>query len=177
MKFLFPLLLTAAAASASVTITHVFPSGLAVPDNNITGLADSRVISGQSGPIQQLTVSLELSGGWNGDLYAHLVHETGFAVLLNRIGRSASNTVGSGSSGLHAVFDDSAAFDIHLLGSTAGQITGTWQPDARTGDPDAVTNASPRDALLSSFNGLSAQGRWTLFLADLIPLCYKMSIS
>ena len=33
-------------------------------------------------------MTLNLSGGWNGDLYAYLVHNSGFAVLLNRVGRN-----------------------------------------------------------------------------------------
>ena len=169
MKFLFPLLLTATAASASVTSTWMFPSGKAVPDNNITGLADSRVIPGTGWHIETLVVSMELTGGWNGDLYAHLAHDSGFAVLLNRIGRSAINTVGSGTSGLQAVFDDSAAFDIHLAQPVSGAVSGTYQPDARTAHPEFVTEDSPRNAFLAGFAGLNPEGRWTLFVADLSP--------
>ena len=169
MKFLIPLLLTATLCSASVTATYVFPSGLAVPDNNITGLADSREITDAAGPVLHLSVSLELTGGWNGDLYAHLVHDSGFAVLLNRIGRSAADTLGSGTSGLQAVFDDDAAFDIHLGLPSSGIVAGTWQPDARTADPGSVTDSSPRSAFLDSFAGLNPNGRWTLFLADPSP--------
>ena len=169
MKFLFSFLFTAAVSSASVTSTYVFPTGLGVPDNNITGLADSRAISNAAGPILHLSVSLALTGGWNGDLYAHIVHESGFAVLLNRIGRTAANTIGSGTSGLQASFDDGAAFDIHLGLPASGIVAGTFQPDARTADPDAVTDSSPRRAFLGSFAGLNPNGNWTLFLADLSP--------
>jgi len=170
MKILIPLLLVVSAtAAAAVTTTHNFPVGLPVPDNTIIGLADSREITNAGGPVQHLTVSLELSGGWNGDLYAYLVHDTGFAVLLNRIGRSPANTVGSGTSGLQIVLDDSAAFDIHLGLPASGSIAGAWQPDARPADPDLVTEASPRRAFLGSFSGLNPNGRWTLFMADLSP--------
>lgn len=44
-----------------------------------------------------ITVTINLTGGWNGDLYAHLVHESGFSVLLNRTGRSLADPDGSGS--------------------------------------------------------------------------------
>ncbi len=169
MKILLLFLLTAIAAPASVTTSYVFAAGFAVPDNNIIGLADSREIADAAGPLQHLMVSLELTGGWNGDLYAHLVHDTGFVVLLNRIGRTAANTLGSGTSGLQAVFDDSAAFDIHLGLPASGVVTGSWQPDGRTADPASVTDASPRNAFLGSFAGLDPNGQWTLFLADLSP--------
>ena len=162
-------LLSAAVCPAAVTSTYQFPSGLAVPDNNITGLADNRLITDATGTIQHLTVSLAITGGWNGDWYAHLVHDTGFAVLLNRIGRTATDTVGSGTSGLNVVLDDRAAFDIHLGLPATGSLTGTRQPDARTADPDNVTESSPRRAFLDSFNGLTPNGQWTLFLADLSP--------
>ena len=46
-------------------------------------------------------------------------------------------------------------------------LTGTWQPDARTADPDTVLDTSPRSAFLNSFNLLDARGAWTLFVADL----------
>jgi hypothetical protein len=169
MKFLFPLLLTATSAFASVTTTYVFPAGVAVPDNSIIGLADTREIAGTAGPLQHLVVSLELADGWNGDLYAHIIHDSGFAVLLNRIGRTAAFTVGSGTSGLQAVFDDSAPSDIHLVAPTSGIVAGIYQPDARTADPDTVTDSSTRSAFLGSFAGLNPNGRWTLFLADLSP--------
>ena len=34
--------------------------------------------------IESVTVNLNFTGGWNGDLYAHLVHGSGFLVLFNR---------------------------------------------------------------------------------------------
>jgi hypothetical protein len=47
-----------------------------VPDGNPNGWVNSTIISGQSGTILpgSLQVSLNLSGGWNGDLYAYLVN-------------------------------------------------------------------------------------------------------
>ena len=122
-----------------------------------------------SGPLLHLAVSLELVGGWNGDLYAHPVHASGFAVLLNRIGRTSANTVGSGTAALQAVFIDSSAFDIHPGLPANGLLTGTWQPDARTADPELVTHSSPRRAFPGSFAELAPSGRWTLFPADLSP--------
>ena len=107
---------------------------------------------------------LAITGGWNRDFYAHLVHDTGFAVLLNCIGRTGTMT--SSSSGMLVNFDDQAGQDIHRS-PPAGSITGSWQPDARTLDPGMVTNASPRSAFLGSFTGVDPKGHWTLFIADL----------
>jgi hypothetical protein len=48
----------------------------------------------------------------------------------------------------------------------SGLVTGYWQPDAREIDPDLVVDTDPRTAYLSSFQGLTANGTWTLFVAD-----------
>jgi subtilisin-like proprotein convertase family protein len=141
--------------------------GTTVPDNNPVGIADTRnIIFDSAAVITGLEVRLNLTGGWNGDLYASLVHDSGFTVLLNRPGNTLLNPGGSGSSGMNITFSDSAATDIHTGIPSSGFVTGTWQPDARTADPSVVTNLSPRTAFLSSFNESSVQGNWTLFLAD-----------
>ena len=68
-----------------------FQNGAVIPDGNLTGWSDTRTLSGApSGPITNVSVTLDLSGGWNGDLYAYLVHDSGFAVLLNRVGRETA---------------------------------------------------------------------------------------
>ena len=156
-------------AVGSATGQHIvdWTPGFTVPDNNPVGIADTRNITfDPNAVITGLEVRLNLSGGWNGDLYASLVHDSGFTVLLNRPGNTALNPGGSASSGMNITFSDSAATDIHTGIPNSGFITGTWQPDARTADPSVVTNTSPRTAFLSSFNESSVQGNWTLFLTD-----------
>ena len=171
MKTTFRRLLAAACAAgfspASAQTTLDWTSGLAIPDNNPVGLADTRTVSiDPSLVITGLEVRLETSGGWNGDLYASLVHDSGFTVLLNRVGKTSLNPAGSASSGFDVTFTDSAATDIHTGIGANGLVTGTWQPDARTADPSVVTDLSTRGAFLSSFNEVPVNGSWTLFLAD-----------
>ena len=114
-----------------------------------------------------MNVSLDITGGWNGDLYAYLSFSDGFAVLLNRVGKSSSDDFGYGDAGFNVTFSDSAATDIHLYGGNGGnQLTGTWQPDGRETDPQLVVSSDPRTALLSSFDNLDPNGTWTLFVAD-----------
>ncbi len=89
-------LLTLAALMAAVTSQAViyttnwstgFVNGQIVPDNNLSGWSDTRTVSTMpAGTFVGLTVDLQLTGGWNGDLYAYLVHSTGFSVLLDRVG-------------------------------------------------------------------------------------------
>jgi hypothetical protein len=111
-------------------------------------------------------LNLSISGGFNGDLFGYLTHDSGFAVLLNRVGRTSGNTFGYTNSGLTLTLDDSAATDVHVNG---GATTGTFQPDGRDNNPATTLDTTPRTALLSSFNGLDANGSWTLFLADVSP--------
>jgi subtilisin-like proprotein convertase family protein len=139
-----------------------------VPDGSLNGLALSHDVEGFSGPIADLRVTLNLAGGWNGDLYAYLVHGSGFSVLLNRVGVTSSNPFGFGDPGMSVTFSDTAASDIHLFGSNGGlPLSGVWQPDGRNVDPTTVLDLSSRSAMLDSFDGLDPNGTWTLFIADL----------
>ena len=162
-----------AASAVLIVETHSFNGlNLAVPDGNPSGLGDLQPVTSQITEIDSLTVTLEISGTWNGDLYAYLTHGSGFAVLLNRSGRSATDSFGYGDHGFNVTLDDSAPNNIHTYQSvtipTPGTpLTGTWQPDGRNVDPDTVLDTTPSTATLSSFNGIDANGNWTLFVADL----------
>jgi hypothetical protein len=107
---------------ASLLHTSGFLNGGAIPDGNPAGWSDTRTVTGIGGAIASVTVSLSLSGGWNGDYYAFLSHGTGFSVLLNRVGRTAApgEEAGYGDNGLTLVFDDTAANgDVHLYQGVA----------------------------------------------------------
>lgn len=166
MKSLILLLALTVTAHAAVTASHRFNVSTAIPDYSIIGLADTRQLDTWMTEITSLQVRLEINGGWNGDLYAHLVHESGFAVLLNRAGRNAGNPDGSGAVGMDVVLGDAAPADIHLAMPGSGVVTGFYQPDGRTADPTSVLDSSPRSAFLTSFAGLNPNGSWTLYLAD-----------
>jgi hypothetical protein len=166
MKTLIAIIALTVSSRAAVTASHRFDVSTAIPDNSIIGLADTRQLDTWMTEITSLRLRLELSGGWNGDLYAHLVHESGFAVLLNRVGRDAGYPDGSGAAGMDVFLDDNAPSDIHLAMSGSGFVTGIYQPDGRTEDPATVLDSSPRDAFLGSFVGQNPNGAWTLFLAD-----------
>ncbi len=43
-----------------------FQNGGVIPDGNLSGWADTRTVDG-AGAISSLSVTLNLSGGWNGD--------------------------------------------------------------------------------------------------------------
>ena len=81
------LCLSTTIVSAQTNYNFTFPVNEAVPDGNPSGLALVTNLTGMGGIITNLTVSLDISGGYNGDMYAYLRGPNGgFAVLLNRVG-------------------------------------------------------------------------------------------
>lgn len=182
------LVIVALAGAAHATLyTYDFSTGLAnggvIPDGNTAGWSDTRTAnlaadfgplpSGTTTEITDVNVHLSISGGYDGDLYGYLVHSSGFAVLLNRAGRTSGDSYGYGDVGFNLTLDDTGTYgDIHTYQNVSGFGTkivngSSWQPDARNVDPATVTDLSSRSAYLSSFNTASANGTWTLFLADL----------
>jgi subtilisin-like proprotein convertase family protein len=140
-----------------------------IPDANPNGLTSTLDVGGLAGIISKITVSLDIAGQWNGDLYAYLSYDGGgFAVLLNRVGKTANDPFGYGDSGFVLTLDDFASRDIHLYGGNSGNsLTGLWQPDGRNVDSQLAVDTDPRNALLGSFDNLAPNGTWTLFVADM----------
>ena len=178
------LLLALSGWCASVSATVIFDysgSATAIPDGDGNGTTFNFSYSGPITSIDSdlMTVTLNISGGWNGDLYVYLVHGAGQTVLLNRTGvgtTSGGTTFGYANTGFNVTFDGTAANNIHFYQSSSptfngsGQLTGTWQPDGRTIDPSSTPsafNAAGAAPNFSTFEGLDPNGSWTLFVADL----------
>jgi len=164
------LVVLGAGVAQATFYTYNYTSGFGttnIPDGNPAGWADSRSISGIPGAltdgttseITDVNVRVNLSGGYNGDLYGYIqLHDennvTVLTVLLNRVGKGSGSepqfTYGYATAGMNVTLDDAAATSIHdVQNPTSG---GSYKPD---GD------------LLSNLNGKSANGTWTLFLADM----------
>ena len=153
--------------------------GIPVPDGDASGLVRS-FHAASTEFVVSVTVSVSLVGnsGFNGDLYASLVHGDRSAVLLNRVGLTPTTASGYGDSGMSIQFSDTAeAGDVHayrmsLFGNHStplgGALTGSWAPSGRALDPAAVTESTARTALLSGFQGQVASGDWSLFVADMV---------
>jgi subtilisin-like proprotein convertase family protein len=165
---------SAPAAMQTINWTSGFANGGAIPDANPGGWSDTRSVSlfGSGYALTDVNVTLTISGGFNGDLYAYLSHSGGFTVLLNRVGRTSSSSFGYGDAGLSITLDDQASTttDIHLYQTVGGySISGgvAWRPDGRNVDPVSVLDTDSRTRLLSQMSGLDPNGSWTLFIADL----------
>lgn len=156
------------------TSTHTFTVNQDIPMGSTSGMSDTETLdfTGQHlYSITDVSVTLNISGGFNGDYYGYLVHDDGFTVLLNRPGKTSANPSGYADSGLNITLSSSAATDVHNYQSSVnpngGTLTGTFQPDGRNVDPSTVLDTDSRTALLGSFDGEDPSGKWTLFLADL----------
>ena len=155
--------LASVVASHATIYTTNWNSGFAnagiVPDNNFSGWSDTRSVSTMpAGTFVGLTVDLQLTGGWNGDLYAYLVHSTGFSVLLDRVGMGVSgvSAFGYGDAGMNVNLAATGT-SIHQYGGNStfsAPPTGTWMTDNTSGS-------------LASFLSTSPNGTWSLFIADL----------
>ena len=166
-----------AAVAQTTENTYTFSVNQLVPDANVNGLSMTTNLS-MSGNISDVTVGLDITGGYNGDLFAFLSGPNGgYAVLLNRVGVSNNaSSFGYGNQGFDIVLSDSAATDVHNYQGVSytlnggGQLTGTWVPDGRNIVPQSAPSlfgSTAPSALLSSFNGTNPNGGWTLFVADL----------
>lgn len=164
--------LLVAATLAQATLSYSGPTATgAIPDGNPGGLSSSITVSGAGiDLVRDVNVTLELSGGYNGDLYGYLVGpDGGMAVLLNRIGTTTGNAFGNSGAGMNLTLNDGGGTDIHLAAS--GVLTGSWASDGRLVNPLTVTDGSAQTATLdqvfTDINNHTVNGTWTLFLADL----------
>ena len=130
-----------------------------IPQGNPVGITESETFTGLNlGSISGVDVQLNISGGYNGGLYGYLEYQaagggTATEVLLNQVGTSPSNPLGSSGAGFNVTLSDSGTVNGDIHGAT-GIPTGVWQPDSPV-------------SLDSTFGGMSADGTWTLFIADL----------
>lgn len=156
-----------------MTLRQSVDVGDVIPDAEPSGILSFIDVVSSVLSIVNVTVDVETDGGFNGDLYAYVTHNSGFAVLLNRPGKIESGGVGYLDSGIAVTFDDTApSGDFHRYREVTGTdpvpspVTGLWQPDGRLVSPVDVVESDPREGMLSSFEGLDPNGRWTLFIAD-----------
>jgi subtilisin-like proprotein convertase family protein len=164
---------TTPAALLSFTFNSDFENGGNIPDGNVNPWSDTRTLSGiAEGSIADVTVRLNLSGGFNGDLYGYLSYNGVLVPLVNRVGVGTGSAFGYADAGLNVTFTDGAANNIHFYQSVGGySISGgaAWQPDGRTINP--VTSPpeafdAPGTMILGAFRGMNPNGSWTLALAD-----------
>jgi subtilisin-like proprotein convertase family protein len=163
------LLAQAQLTNSTITLT---PNAM-IADNNANGLLVTPfTVSGLAGTVTSVTVALDISGGFNGDLYAYLVSPQGqISVLLNRVGLAAGLPNGYSDHGFIITLDDSGSYgNIHNYTAAGGMVLGTFAADGRNLDPQSAGSAfdSTGSTLgLNNYLGTDPNGAWMFFFADL----------
>ncbi|HXP60425.1 MAG TPA: hypothetical protein VN829_08040 [Dongiaceae bacterium] len=167
--------LNLSAPGAMYNFSGGLQNGSVVPAGSLNGWSDT-INAGSVLPraINSVTVTVDLSGGYNGDLYAYISHDGQIAMLLNRIGVGTSggnggNAFGNSGSGITVTFATGGANgDIHLAAN--GALTGTYAPDGRAVDPLSAPASfdAAGTAGLTTFDASNPNGTWTLFIADTV---------
>ncbi len=132
-------------------------AGIIIPDGNPIGIDVPISVSTAASFVSGVSLTIDISGGNNGDLYGYLSYDGQIVTLLNRPGVTGSNPLGFTGSGFDVTLNDSGGFNINTTPETPGVPFG------------GGGNYSPADgsgAFATAFNGLNPNGTWTLFLAD-----------
>ena len=147
-------LLAAVSAPAGIDWDQTFtPANGTIPAGNPVGQPfTGDVTAAPAGTlVDGLEVSLNLSGGYNGDLYAYLVSPGGTTdILLNEPGVGV-NGFGASGSGINIILADNSPNGSIQNVTSSSPLSGSYRP------------AAP----LSAFDGGPANGIWTLYFADL----------
>ena len=125
-------------------------------DATPSGVSSSLQVSGELGSLTSVAVTLNVSGGFNGDLYAYLSYNGTLVTLLNRVGTGSGNAIQSAYGFSTAGFNNVTLSDA----GTGGNIH-----DMQT--PGSAVSYAADGGSLSLFNGTDPNGTWTLFFADL----------
>ena len=116
-----------------------------IPDNTPAGVGYQINFGATGLSVSDISVTLEISGGYNGDLYAYISNGSALVQLLNP--NPAVST-----SGFNVTFVEGADNPIPAGGS---------------GDLSGINYTAYSD--LSAFNSTDPNGSWTIFFADLSP--------
>lgn len=161
-------LVLGAGLTAQAGIYSYTGSAYAIPDGSLAGVSSQINVSGETAVLSDITVTLNLSGGYNGDLYAYLSYGGVLVPLLNRIGVSSGNPFGASGGGMSVTLSDSGSVNIHAAGN--GVLSGTYMADGENISPTSSAgsfNANGGSITLdTTFGGMNANGEWTLFFAD-----------
>lgn len=119
-----------------------------IPDNNPSGVAYSINFAATGFTVGNITLTLTLSGGYNGDIEAYLSHGSQIAYLLN---------------------PNPAVSSSGFSGATFVEGTGNYIPTGNNGGLplSGLTYTAYND--LVTFNNTDPNGAWTIFFADMSP--------
>jgi len=148
-----------AAPAQSLQYVETFTNGPAVgpvPEGNPVGAVFSGTVSDVPAglTVGTLTLELNLSGGFNGNLYAYLESPNGTqVVLMDRPGVSVADPFGATGPGMNITLQNTGAANGSIQDETS----------------DAVLSGSYTPAgSLADLGGAPVDGTWQLFFTDLV---------
>jgi len=163
MKTIFTIILLLATPFAHATLTWsqtftISNSALngAIPDGNPLGIYFDGLfnLANTGDRVLGVSVGLDLSGGYNGDLYAYLSAPDGtMVVLMNQPGTDA---FGAGGAGMNITLQAGTSDHGSIQSAGDGYWSGSYNPASSL--YSFGTPGSP---------GGSANGTWSLYFADL----------
>ena len=124
--------------------------GQVIPDNSPVGVGYGFSFTHTGLGIGSVTLTVNMSGGYNGDMYGYLQHGGTLIELFNPGSFSANGAAGS-----------TLNLTLSSLSSTA--LSGATASDLASG----LTYAAAGN--LTGFNGADPNGLWTLYFADQSP--------
>jgi hypothetical protein len=161
-------MLTLATHAGIITYSPANPINANIPDGSAVGWSGTATASGLDRYITGVSVNLNISGGYNGDLYAYLSYGGVLVPLLNRVGVGSGDAFGYGTAGMNVTLADGLGLtDIHTV---ASPVSGnSYAPDGRAVNPLGAPSTFDAAGTVnfSSYNGMNPNGTWTLFIADL----------
>ena len=156
MKALFASLCLLATACAQASLTwesQTFSPDITIPAGNPTGVEVSGNFTEAPAGYEVLgiTVELNISGGYNGNLAAYLVAPNGTVVTLMNEPGVGVDGFGASSSGMDITLSDAGSTSIQSVTGGSGILMGTYQADQTLG----------------TFDNSVADGTWDIYFADL----------
>lgn len=136
--------------------TYCSTPGIAIPDNNPTGVNDTITV-GDTGSITDVDVTVEATHTWIGDLVFTVAHGSSVTVI-DQPGVPVS-TFGCSQNHINATLDDEAAAPVE------DQCAASPNP---TPPPYAIDGAFTPNNALSAFDSGEMSGDWTITAADLV---------
>lgn len=146
ITLLFAILICTTLGFAQINVTTTVG---AIPDDNPVGADFTGTATSTVNNITNVTLDLEISHTWNGDLIVSLTSPEGTTVVLvDRPGRTTTG-FGCNEDGMQITLDDASGESIEDCFG-AEPVTGTFAPN------------NP----FSTFNGENPNGIWTLNISD-----------
>jgi subtilisin-like proprotein convertase family protein len=156
--------LTATNSGGTNTLVYTASSGtvnIAIPDNNVNGIASPVAITGSGALTLAATdvvqVTLNINHNYDSDLDVFLVDPSGTRAML-----LTSDNGGSGNNYTNTVLNTSAPNVIGSGGSNTAPFTGTYRPEGTISTAPGVYTGIPNTALV----GALIEGNWTLRVFD-----------